>query len=234
MNRIARWTLPLLLAVALPRAAQATPPAYAGVQTRYWSFRSGSDLRDALAYWVPGPFHVQLEWWDFVDPGASDQFRPEAGLHLRDARRSVYTLQWRHERDDERLWVGTDQVLSAHAVGRAEVSPLIGHRGETQWVYDAGADWYWASYDFARLTVIRDPRAGGLWVVPLQVRLANEQDDWVQLTVAPASRRTLGWAADVKWRGFRAGVERNSRYDFTADDNLVVTIGFERSLSRPR
>ena len=232
MKRLIPWMLVVALAAACPRAAQATPPAYAGVQSRYWSFRSGSDLRDLLAYWVPGPFHVQLEAWDFVDPNVPDQFRPEAGVHLRDARRSVYTLTWRHERDDERLWAGTDQVLSDHAVGRAEVSPLIGHAGETQWVYDAGLDWYWASYDFARLTVIRDPREGGLWVVPLQLRLANEQDDWLQLTLAPASQRTLGWAADLKWRGIRAGVERNSRYDFTRDDNLIFTIGYERPLFR--
>ena len=47
-------------------------------------------------YWVPGPLHVQLEVWDFVDAGTSDQFRPEVGVHLRDRRNSVYTLQWRH------------------------------------------------------------------------------------------------------------------------------------------
>lgn len=212
--------------------AAATPPSYAGAQARYWSFRRGSDLRDALVYWVPGPFHVQLEWWDFTDPGTRDQFRPEAGLHLRDARRSVYTVQWRHERDDERLWAGTEQVLGTHAVARAEVSPIVG-RDTTSWVVDGGLDWYWASYDFAQATVIRDPRDGGLWVVPLRVRLATERDDWVQLTLAPASRRTLGWAADVKWRGIRAGVERNSRYDFTSDDNVVVTLGFEHALASP-
>ncbi len=178
---------------------------------------------------MPGPVHVQLEWWDYATPGVADQFRPEVGLHLRDPRHSVYTAQWRHEGENERFWAGTDQVLSAHAVGRAEVSPIVG-RGETQWVTDAGLDWYWGSWNFASVTVIRDPREDGLWVVPARVRLANEQDDWVQLTVAPASHRTLGWAADVKWRGIRAGVERNSRYDFTTNDNLVFTIGLERAL----
>jgi hypothetical protein len=229
-----RAAIALVAVLALAASpARATPPAYAGVQARYWSFRTGSDLRDALVYWVPGPLHVQLEWWDFVDPGTRDQFRPEVGLHVRDARRSVYTVQWRHERDDERLWFETEQTVGAHAVTRAGASPIVG-RDSTAWVYDAGLDWYWGSYHFAQATVVRDPRAGGLWVVPLRVRLATERDDWLQFTLAPASRRTLGWAVDGKWHGVRAGIERNSRYDFTSDDNIVFTVGFEQPLTRAR
>ena len=225
--------LPVLAAALIASAARATPAQYVGAQYRYWAFTDHNDLRDVLAYWVPGPFHVQLEYWDFVDPGTRDQFRPEVGLHLRDRRRSVYTLQWRHERNDERLTFGTEQVLGPHLVGRAEASPLIG-RDSTEWVFDGGADWYWRSYDFASATVIHDPRGGGLWVVPLRVRLANESDDWLQLTLAPASRRTLGWAVDVKARGVRLGIERNSRYDFTNLDNVIYTIGYERTLgARP-
>jgi hypothetical protein len=65
----------------------------------------------------------------------------------------------------------------------------------------------------------------------LRVRLARENGrDWLQLTVAPASRRTIGWAADVLWRGVRAGIERNNRYDFTALDNVIYTLGVERRL----
>jgi hypothetical protein len=221
--------LALLTCCAVP--AHATPPAYVGGQYRYWSFNRGSDLRDVLVYWVPGPFHIQLETWDFID--GNDQFRPEVGLHLRDARRSVYTLQWRHERNQERYWAGTDQVLSAHVVGRAEVSPIV-TRDSTTWVVSSGLDYYWGSYHFAQVTVIRDPREGGLWVVPLRLRLATESNDWVQFTLAPASRRTLGWAVDLKQRWLKLGVERNSRYDFTRADNTIYSVGIEVPLHSAR
>jgi hypothetical protein len=226
MRRVAT----LLWLVLLAAPAGATPPAYVGGQFRYWAFSDDNDLRDVLAYWVPGPAHVQLEYWDFVDPGTSDQFRPELGIHLRDRRRSVYTLQWRHERRQERFWLGTDQVLADHVVGRAELSPIVADNS-TLWVESLGADYYWGSWNFASATLIHDPRFDGLWVVPVRVRLANEANDWLQLTVAPASRRTVGWAIDVKKRWVRAGVERNNRYDFTQLNNTIFTIGFERSLS---
>ena len=229
MNRTPRRMVALTL-IALALGAAATPaaagsPPYAGAQFRYWAFNNANDLRDVLAYWVPGPFHVQLEVWDFVH--GTDQFRPEVGLHLRDARRSVYTLQWRHEFAAERLWLGTDQVLTRHIVGRVEASPILGHGGGVDWVYAGGLDAYWADYDFLSATVIRDPREDGLWVVPVRLRLADWRNDWLQLTVAPASRRTLGWAADAKLRWLRLGVERNNRYDFSRLDNVIWTVGVE-------
>ncbi len=226
---IALWVLAALLAAA---PAGAGPSARLGGQYRYWTVSDGNDLRAVLGYWSTRWFHVQLEHWDFIDPGTDDQFRPEAGLHLRDRRQGVYTLQWRHERRQERFWVGTDQVLGEHLVGRLEASPIVA-RDSTLWVVRAGADWYWKSWNFLSLDLIRDPRLDGLWVVPMRVRLANEANDWVQLTVAPASRRTLGWAVDVKRRWVRLGVERNNRYDFTRLDNTIVTAGFELDLPRP-
>jgi hypothetical protein len=213
----------------MPTLVRADPPPVAGAQFRYWSFSTGNDLRDAIVYWAPGPFHVQLEHWDFVR--GPDQFRPEIGIHLRDGRRSVYTLQWRHERRQERLWLGTDQVLSRHVVGRVEVSPIVG-RDSTSWVYSAGADYYWGSYHFAQVTVVRDPREGGLWVVPMRVRLASESNDWVQFTVAPASRRTIGWAVDAKQSWLKLGVERNNRFDFTTADNTIYSVGVEFPVGR--
>jgi hypothetical protein len=219
----------LLVPVASAAATSPTSPTTVGAQYRYWAFSNHNDLRDVLAYGVRGPFHVQLEYWDFVDPHTDDQFRPEIGLHLRDARRSVYTLQWRHERHQERFTIGTDQVLNRHFVGRLELSPIVG-RDSTVWVESAGTDYYWGSYNFASATVIHDPRGDDLWVVPLRVRLANESNDWVQATIAPASRRTLGWAFDLKKSWLRLGVERNSRYDFTNLDNVIYTVGFERRL----
>jgi len=233
MNRTTRLlAASLLLALVVPAAAggAAAPQPYGGAQLRYWSFSNGNDLRDALAYWAPGPIHVQLEVWDFVR--GNDQFRPEVGLHLRDPRRSVYTLQWRHERDHERYWLGTDQVLSRHLVGRAEASPIVA-AGRADWVYAGGLDAYWADYDFASATVIRDPRGGGLWVVPVRLRIADWRNDWVQATVAPASRRTIGWALDAKLRCLRLGVERNNRYDFTDLENTVWTVGLEVPLPKP-
>lgn len=230
-----RRCLGVLFALALlPATAAATPPNYYGGQYRYWAFSNHNDLRDVLAFWVPGPFHVQLEYWDFVDPGTDDQLRPEVGIHLRDRRRSVYTLQWRHERLQERYWLMTDQVLADHVVGRAEISPIV-TKDSTEWVFAAGLDYYWGSWNFASATVIRDPRGegDGLWVFPLRVRLANEANDWVQATVAPASQRTIGWAFDVKKRWLRLGVERNNRYDFTTLDNVIYTVGFEVPLTKP-
>jgi hypothetical protein len=219
-----RLAIVLGLALLLGARGPAAAAPVAGAQVRYWSFSNGNDMRDGILYWAPGPFHVQLEQWDFVH--GQDQFRPEVGLHLRDARRSTYTLQWRHERNDERAWAGTEQVVGKRWVVRGEVSPLF-FRDSTTIVWDAGADVYYGSYGFAGATVVHDPREGGLWVVPVRARLANENNDWLQLTLAPASQRTVGWAVDAKWHWLRAGVERNSRFDFTSLDNTIFTAGIE-------
>ena len=228
-----RRTLALacLIGLLAPATGTAAPPAVLGGQYRYWSMSDDNDLRDVLAYWSARWFHVQLEHWNFVDPETDDQFRPEVGIHLHDRRKGVYTLQWRHERRQERFWLGTDQVLSDHVVGRVVASPIIA-TDSTLWVMSAGGDYYWKSWNFASLDVIRDPRLDGLWVVPMRVRLANEANDWVQLTFAPASRSTVGWAVDVKKRWVRLGVERNNRFDFTRLDNTIVTAGVEFALPR--
>lgn len=215
----------IALAVLAPGARAAQP--YAGAQFRYWQFSNDNDLRDYLIYYVPGPFHVTLEYWD-PDFGP-DQFRPEIGLHLRDARGSVYTVQWRHENQQERFWLETEQILEAGLVGRASISPIVA-TNETVVVYAVGADYYWGSYHFGSGTIILDPREGGLLVVPLRVRLATEENDWLQLGISPASKRTWGWSVDLRYRGVRLGVERNDRYDFTVNDNLVFTVGIERNL----
>ena len=227
-----RRPLSVLLVIGLVGAspAAASMAGRVGGQYRYWTVSDGNDLRDVLLYWAAKPFHIQLEYWDFADPGTIDQFRPEVGFHLRDRRKGVYTAQWRHEREQERFWLGTDQILSDRIVGRAEVSPIVA-TDTTLWVAGLGADCYWKSWNFISVDVIRDPRLDGLWVVPMRVRLANEANDWVQLTFAPASRRTVGWAVDVKKRWVRLGVERNNRFDFTRLDNTIVTAGFEVSLT---
>ena len=227
MRRAAAVLLLAGLLAAPPAAAETT--GRLGGQYRYWTVSDGNDLRDVLLYWATPRFHVQLEHWDFADPQTDDRFRPEVGLSLRDRRKGVYSAQWRHERRQERYWFGTDQILGDHVVGRAEVSPIVAS-GSTLWVASLGADYYWKSWNFLSLDVIRDPRLDGLWVVPMRVRLANEANDWVQVTVAPASRRTIGWAVDVKKRWVRVGVERNNRYDFTRVDNTIVTAGFELAL----
>lgn len=224
----------LVSAVALVLAAACVTPAVAapvaGAQFRLWDFSDDETMRDVLAYVAPGPFHVQLEYWDFER--GEDQFRPEVGLHLRDRRRSTYTLQWRHERGAERWWVGTEQVAGSRCTVRGFVSPIV-RKHDTPVVYQTGGDVYWHSYSFAGADVIRDPREGGLWVFPLRARFANETNDWLQFTLAPASRRTVGWAADAKWRIVRVGVERNSRYDFSTRDNVIYTAGLEVPLPSP-
>jgi len=150
-------------------------------------------------------------------------------VHLRDRRRSSYDMQWRHELDVERLTLGTGQVLSDHVVGKISVAALV-NRDSTEYVYSGGIDAYWHSYSFAGVDVLRDPRGDDLWVVPVRLRLANEGNDWVQFTLAPASRRTLGWAADAKVKWLRFGLERNNRFDFTTRDNIISTLGVEFAL----
>ena len=221
--------LVLVVGGVISGARPAVAAGNVGAQFRYWAFRDGNDNRDALLYYAPGPFHVQLEVWDYVR--GRDQFRPEIGVHLRDQRRSSYTVQWRHEDRIERLTLGTEQVLSDHWVGKAYVSPLVGS-DSIAYVYSAGLDYYWRSYSFASVDVIRDPRGDDLWVVPLRLRLASERNDWLQLVVAPASKRTLGWAADIKLRWLRLGVERNSRFDFSTRDNVIYTAGVEFALPK--
>ena len=160
---------------------------------RVWTFSNDRRMYDQILYWAPGWCHVQLEQWNFEH--GEDQFRPEVGLHLRDARRSTYTLQWRHERDDERAWAGSEQVIGKRWVGRGEVSPLF-FRDSTTVVWDVGADVYYGSYGFAGVTLLHDPREGGLWVVPVRARLATERNDWLQLSRRRAAARSAGrWTA---------------------------------------
>ena len=217
-----------LLAVLL-RAAPGTAatPTRVGAQFRYWSITDHNDNRNYLAYWAPGPFHVLLEVWDFQQ--GQDQFRPEVGMHLRDFRRSSYSVEWRHEHDDERVTLLSEQVLSDHLVGKASIAPIFSP-DSTSIVWSVGADYYWRSYDFASITVIRDPRGNDLWAVPMRVRIATERNDWVQGTYVPASQRSNGWALDAKIRWLRIGFERNSRYDYTTQDNAIVTLGVEFEL----
>lgn len=218
----------LVLAMLLLAAPSAIAQGVLGAQFRYWEFSNGNDLRDPIVYFNRGPWHVQLEYWD-LERG-EDQFRPELGYTLRDSRRSTYTVQWRHERDAERLWFMTEQVVGAPFVLRAVVSPIIG-RDESLTVLEAGADAYFGSFSFLGATVIRDPRGDDRWVLPVRARLASESNDWVQATVAPASERTLGWALDARFKLLRLGVERNNRFDFTDLDNTIYTIGLEVALS---
>ena len=226
MKRLLMASVIGVLALVGAAPAQAAQP-YAGAQFRFWDFSNNNDLRDYLVYYVPGPFHVVLEWWDFKN--GSDQFRPEFGIHLRDRRNSVYTVQWRHENTQERFWFETEQILDHGLVGRVSISPIVSAQ-ETQVVYATGIDYYWGSYNYGSGTIILDPRDGGLLVVPLRLRLANETNDWVQFGVAPASMRTWGWSVDVKYKGVRMGVEKNNRWDFAVLDNTVFTLGFERTL----
>lgn len=216
--------LALAFACAAPPVARA---ATVGGQFRYWAFEDGNDLRDPLVYVTTRHFDGQLEYWD--SERGLDQTRVELGVRAKDSRRSAYFARWRHERFQERAWLGTEQVAGERLVLRATAGPILPHEGgATLFVWEGGADVYWGSYSFAGATLVRDPREGGLWSVPLRSRFASERNDWLQFTVAPASKRTFGWAVDGKWRVLRAGVERNSRFDFTTRDNVIFTLGFER------
>jgi len=236
MNRPTRSSLvPLISALTLLLAVMAARPAVAGPkwpapvlggQFRYWVFDDHNDLRDPIVYWVGGPLVVQLEYWDYLAPQSNDHFRPELHYRMKDARGSSYDAGWRGEYQRSRYMFGTEQILAGHWVGRAEFDPIV-WADSTQAVILAGFDYYWASYNFASAGVIRDPRSGGLWSFPLRVRFARESNDWLQLTLVPTTDRSLGWAADAKWRSLHLGVERNSRYDFTDQDNIIFTVGFE-------
>ncbi len=221
---------PIALLAALLLSAISAPIAIAdtivGAQFRYWDFSNANDMRNPIIYVNQGPLHLQLEAWEF-DRG-QDQLRPEVGLTLKDSRRSAYTVQWRHERDAERFWLMTEQTVGSRLVLRGGISPIVGDE-ETLVVYEAGADLYFGSYSFAGATAVRDPRGDDRWVFPMRMRLATESNDWLQLTVAPASEGTLGWGLEAKWRAIRAGVERNNRFDFTDLDNTIYTVGLERT-----
>jgi hypothetical protein len=228
-----KHTLRLVLLVAClalaarPTAAATTWPApVLGGQFRYWVFDNHNDLRDPLIYWINGPWVVQLEYWDYLAPDSHDHFRPELHWRTKDYRHSSYDIGWRGEYHRQRFMLSTEQILAPHWVGRFEADPIV-WADSVQVVLLAGADYYWGSYNFASAGIIRDPRSGGLWSFPMRVRLADETNDWVQATITPTTDRTLGWSADAKVRWLRAGIERNSRYDFTNVDNLIFTLGFE-------
>jgi len=229
MRRVTRLA-GALLALALATPAAAVTPTRAGAQFRYWSNTDHNDNRDYLAYWARGPFHALLEVWDF-ERGA-DQFRPELGVHLRDFRRSSYSIEWRHEHNDERVTFLSEQVLSSHWVGMASIAPIFSPDSVSV-VWSVGTDYYWGSYNFGSISLINDPRGNDLWAVPMRVRLANERNDWVQGSFVPQSKRTNGWALDAKVRWARFGIERNSRYDYTTVDNVIYTLGVELELPRP-
>lgn len=219
------------LALAAIPSAHAAPAGRLGAQFRYWAFDDGNDNRNPLVYWIARNYHVQLEVWDYEE--GQDQFRPELGVHLFDSRRSAYSAQWRHEKGLERYTLSTEQVLSDHFVGKLAVSALVA-ADSTDYMWQGGFDYYWGSWSFAGAEVIRDPRGDELWVFPLRARIADEDNDWVQFTVAPASQRTIGWAVDMKYRWLRFGIEQNSRYDFSTRDNIVFTVGAEMFLPKPK
>lgn len=224
--------LAIVAAGALGARAAGAREFTLGAQYRYWSFADGNDLRDPVLYAKSGAFDVQAERW--LPLRGADQTRIEAGAFVKDARRSAYSLRWRHEAAQERLWFGTEQVVGARTVLRATTGPLLPHDGgDVKFVWEAGADVYWGSYSFAGATAVRDPRDGGLWSWPLRVRFATERNDWLQCTAVPADRRTFGWAVDAKWRVLRVGIERNDRFDFTARDNVIFTLGLERTFGAP-
>ena len=225
--RRARWPAAALLACVLGASSAGAETSRVGAQFRYWSVTDHNDNRDYIAYWAPGPFHVLFEVWDFQH--GEDQFRPEVGIHLRDFRRSSYTVEWRHEHGDERVTFESEQVLSDHVVGKASIAPIFS-ADSVSVVWSAGADYYWGSYNFASLDVVRDPRGNDLWAVPMRVRVATERNDWVQATFVPQSRRTNGWGLDAKIHWLRIGFERNSRYDYTTQDNAILTLGVEFDL----
>lgn len=228
-------SLSRLACLALVALAMSAAPAVAmpvvGGQYRYWVFSDNNDLRDVLFYYAERKWHAQVEAWDYVN--GPDQFRSDIGYHWYDKRNGLYTVSWLHSRDQERFTFGTAQPLTSRIIGRAEISPIFSPTMETQVVYLVGADYYWGSYNFASASIIRDPRDSGFWVFPLRVRLANEQNDWVQVGFAPATERTNGWSVDAKKWWLRVGVESNSRYDFTDLDNIIYTIGFGLDL-KPR
>jgi hypothetical protein len=228
LHRVVGVLAALVALAGAARPAEAVPPQRLGGEFRYWRADGDSDLRDYIVWWSRRWFHLQYEYWDFVADDSHDHARPEVGVHIPDRRKSVYTLQWRREYRRDRWTLSTDQVLAEHWVGRAEVSPIV-WPDSTQTVVSVGADYYWGSYNFASATLVHDPREDNLWIVPMRVRLANEEDDWIQLTLSPASRHSLGWAVDLKVTGCRIGIERNSRYDFTSVDNVILTVGYERS-----
>lgn len=217
-----------MLLACLVIAAPAEARSVLGAQFRYWDFSDGNAMRNPIVGLGHGPLHLRLEVWDFER--GEDRVRPEAGITLKDARRSAYTLMWRHEGRTERLGFLTEQTLGRRFVARGGVSPIIGG-DEVLTVWEAGADVYFGSYGFAGVTLVRDPRARDLWVVPMRVRFASESNDWLQLTLAPASERSIGWAVDARSGWLRAGIERNSRYDFTDLDNTILTIGVEHTLA---
>jgi hypothetical protein len=219
-----------LVLLALMAAARPALAGSAGAQYRYWAYDDHNDNRDVLLYYAPGPWHVQLEIWDYVN--GRDQFRPEAGVHLRDKRHSAYTVQWRHEDGIERLTVGTEQVLSGHFVGKVYVSPLVS-ADSTEYAYQFGLDYYFHSYSFGSVDAIRDPRGLDLWVVPVRLRMANERNDWLQLMVAPTTKLTFGWAVDGKIGWLRLGLEANNRFDFSTRDNIIYTAGVEFAVPAP-
>ena len=227
----ARLLLAGLLALSVAPPALALPPGRLGAQFRYWSFDDGNDNRNPIVYWASRPVHVQLEVWDYEE--GQDQFRPEVGVHLFDSRRSAYSAQWRHEKGLERYTLSTEQVLSDHVVGKVAGSALVA-ADSTDFMWQAGFDYYWHSWSFASVEVLRDPRGDDLWVFPLRARIADEDNDWVQFTLAPASQRTIGWAVEMKYRWLRVGVEQNSRYDFSTRDNIVFTVGAEMWLPKPK
>src|SRR5262249_32841011 len=156
-----------------------------------------------------------------------------------DRRGSVYTVAGRAEMhlpapdfSHYRFWVGTDQLLLDHVVGRVQVDMITSPSFHPEYVEALGADYYWGSWNFFSAAAIYDDREGGLWTFPCRTRLANEDNDWVQFTIVPAVKQTWGWAVDVKKGWVRAGIERNDRYDFTDRNNIIFTVGFEAPLHR--
>jgi len=225
----ARAVLMLAVTIALPPVVQADPTASGMI--RHWAFGDGHDIDETALVLVGRPLHGEFEYRRMRD--GADQVRGGCGAHARDGRGSTYTLAWRDEHVYRSLRVGTEQVVRGPWVARADVSPIFAD-GEPQWSAGIGLDRYTGSYGLVSVSVTRDPRERGLWVMPMRWRLADERNDWVQLGFTPSFEGASGWSAVAKWRWLKTAVEANHRYDFTAVDNVIYTAGVDVPLQPPR
>lgn len=158
----------------------------------------------------------------------------QLGGFLRDKRRSTYG-GWYRYRDgfDHVVELNTEQIAGGGFVvaGAVRFIRIIPSDAPDRSLFEprVGFDKYYRSWSFFSLRAIRDARFDDEWSFVISNRLALE-DRWITFGVVPRTDGETGWFVMGKWKWLRAGYGNYNRFDYSAIDRKILTVGIELSL----
>jgi len=212
---------------AQPEAAR--PPL--GNVIIQWDHLDDSNDRNFEDFWAFGSYkqsHAQV-WYGQYTKGV------EVGGFLKDRRRSTYGGLYRYRQDfDHVVQFDTEQILKkgfvlAGMVRGIQVIPDDPTVDKHQVQFGAGFDYYWSDWNFASVRAISDPREGGRWSLIASNRFQWDPTFYVQPGVVVSTDNSTGWFLQGRYRLLRWGVGNYDRFDWTAVNRTVYSLGVEFS-----